>query len=107
MLLKQVELFLTHDLVHGDLSEYNVLYWEGRPVVIDFPQAVDPRFNRQAKALLERDLRNLAAYFARCGVEIDWRRRSTELWNRWLNSELGTRQEAPPADDWEYWKQFV
>lgn len=105
-LLKQVELFLAHDLVHGDLSEYNVLWWDGHPTVIDFPQAVDPRFNRGARSLLERDLRNLAGYFARSGVEIDWRRRSGELWNRWLNSELGT-EETPSADDWNFWKQFV
>lgn len=105
-LLEQVELFLAHDLVHGDLSEYNVLYWDGRPTVIDLPQAVDPRFNRSARALLERDLRNLAAYFERCGAPFDWRRHSAVLWNRWLNSELG-QSDAPTADDWEFWKQFV
>ncbi|HEX6489265.1 MAG TPA: RIO1 family regulatory kinase/ATPase [Candidatus Dormibacteraeota bacterium] len=105
-LLRQVELFLAHDIVHGDLSEYNVLFWEGRPVVIDFPQAVDPRFNRAAKALLERDLRNLAAYFARAGVDFDWQRHASDLWRRWLNSELG-RDDAPAVEDWEFWKQFV
>lgn len=106
-LLAQAELFLTCDLVHGDLSQYNVLWWEGRPIVIDFPQAVDPRFNRAARALLERDVRNLAAYFERCGVRIDWRRRASELWDRWLNSELGATEEVPAADDWDFWKQFV
>jgi RIO kinase 1 len=75
-------------------------------VVIDFPQAVDPRFNRSARSLLERDLRNLAGYFARFGVQIDWRRRSAELWSRWLNSELG-RADVPAADDWDFWKRFV
>ena len=105
-LLAQVELFLTHDLVHGDLSEYNVLFWEGAPVVIDFPQAVDPRFNRAARSLLERDVRNLARYFDRYGIRLDWRRRSADLWSRWLNSELGLKA-APAAEDWEFWKQFV
>ena len=105
-LLRQVELFLARDVVHGDLSEYNVLVWEGRPVVIDFPQAVDPRFNHSARALLERDLRNLAAYFGRCGVALDWRRHAADLWRRWLNSDLG-RADTPPADDWEFWQQFV
>ena len=105
-LLREVELFLAHDVVHGDLSEYNVLVWEGRPFVIDFPQAVDPRFNRSARSLLERDLRNLAAYFGRCGVALDWRRHAADLWARWLHSDLG-RAETPSADDWEFWQQFV
>lgn len=105
-LLREVELYLAHDVVHGDLSEYNVLVWEGRPVVIDFPQAVDPRFNRSARALLERDLRNLARYFERHEVELDWRRHTTALWGRWLNSELGA-DATPGAEDWAFWKQFV
>lgn len=105
-LLQQVELFLSCDLVHGDLSEYNVLVWDGRPVVIDFPQAVDPRFNHSARSLLERDLRNLSAYFGRAGVDLDWRRHAADLWRRWLNSDLA-RDDTPAAEDWEYWKQFV
>lgn len=105
-LLRQVEIFLTHDVVHGDLSEYNVLVWDERPVVIDFPQASDPRFNRSAQTLLERDLRNLARYFERVGVEFDWRRHASALWRRWLNSELGG-DDTPAAEDWEFWQQFV
>lgn len=105
-LLRQVELFLAHDVVHGDLSEYNVLLWEGEPVVIDFPQAVDPRFNHSARAMLERDLRNLAACFGRSAVVFDWRRHAADLWRRWLNSELG-HDAPPPADDWDFWRQFV
>ena len=108
VLLRQVELFLACDLVHGDLSEYNVLVWDGNPVVIDFPQAVDPRFNHAARALLERDLRNLAAYFGRGSgsSSFDWRRHAAGLWRRWLNSELG-RDDTPAAEDWEFWQQFV
>ena len=106
VILRQVELFLAHDVVHGDLSEYNVLVWGGRPVVIDFPQAVDPRFNRSARALLDRDLRNLASCFGRAGAAFDWRREAAELWRRWLNSELGGG-DSPAAEDWEFWRQFV
>ena len=106
VLLAQVELFLAQNLVHGDLSEYNVLWWEGRPTVIDFPQAVDPRFNRSARALLERDLANLARYFGRFGCGFDARRRAADLWSRWLNSELGG-DALPDPDDWEFWKRFT
>ena len=86
-LLEQVELFLANDLVHGDLSDYNVL-WDGRAVVIDFPQAVDPRFNRAALDLLRRDLGNLVRHFARYGLYRDPDRMAADLWDRWLRGRL-------------------
>ncbi len=70
-LLWNIELWLKHNLVHADLSAYNVLWWEGRAKVIDMPQAVDPRFNPHARRLLERDVRNLAGYFCRYGADPD------------------------------------
>ena len=43
-------------LVHADLSAYNLLWWRGRLVIIDLPQAVDPKKNRHAEALFGRDV---------------------------------------------------
>ncbi|WP_297548041.1 serine protein kinase RIO [Thermococcus sp.] len=57
------------DMVHGDLSEYNVLLWDG-PVVIDWSQATVRR-NRMSLELLKRDLRNVTNYFARRGVDVE------------------------------------
>lgn len=57
------------DMVHGDLSEYNVLLWD-RPVVIDWSQATVRR-NRMSVELLKRDLRNITGYFARKGVDVE------------------------------------
>jgi len=96
-LVGQVELWLAHDVVHGDLSEYNVLFWRGRPVVIDFPQAVDPRFNRNAYALLQRDLANLAHHFERFGVHRDAHAVAAGMWERWLHSDawLGMSEGVP------------
>ena len=96
-LVGQVELWLANDIVHADLSEYNVLGWRGRPVVIDFPQAVDPRFNRNAYSLLQRDLANLYRHFERLGVRRDPRALSAALWERWLHSDawLGMPEGAP------------
>ena len=54
--MRNVELFLYRNLIHGDLSAYNVLVWDGRVTLIDLPQAVDPRKNKHAKGLLERDV---------------------------------------------------
>lgn len=57
------------DMVHGDLSEYNILVWE-KPVIIDWSQATVKR-NRMALALLYRDLRNITNYFAKKGIKVD------------------------------------
>lgn len=87
-LLYDVELMLGQNIVHGDLSAYNVLWWEGRTVVIDFPQAVDVRFNRNARALLERDVRNVCNHFAKYGVAYDADAFVRDLWSRWMHAKL-------------------
>ena len=76
--LDLVEKLLDAFIVHGDLSKYNILYWNRRLFVIDFPQAVDfsSRVDRHirlegAKPLLLRDLRNIESHFAEYGVELD------------------------------------
>ena len=58
-------------IVHADLSVYNLLWWEERLVVIDFPQAVDATTNPTAPELLHRDLSNVADWFGRRGHPID------------------------------------
>jgi RIO kinase 1 len=88
VLMRQVEMMLACDRVHGDLSAYNVLYRDGEMRIIDFPQAVDARFNQNALSLLERDIENLCGYFARLGVEADGYRIARGLWARFLRSEL-------------------
>jgi RIO kinase 1 len=82
-LLDNVQLWLTWNVVHGDLSPYNVLYTDGAPVVIDFPQAVDPRFNTNAFRLLSRDVENLVRFFARFGVERDSFLLTERYWSLW------------------------
>jgi RIO kinase 1 len=87
-LLWNVEEMLRLDTVHGDLSAYNVLLWKGRPVIIDFPQAVDPRFSSAARDLLERDIRNLARYFERYGIRPDAAALADRLWWNWKRGRL-------------------
>ncbi|MEA2623612.1 MAG: kinase 1 [Chloroflexota bacterium] len=58
-------------IVHADLSVYNLLWWRGRVVVIDFPQAVDVIVNPAAPGLLHRDVVNVATWFGRHGVHVD------------------------------------
>lgn len=87
-LLENVELFLRCNIVHGDLSPYNVLYHRGRAVVIDFPQASDPRRNPNAQALLLRDLRNLCSFFAKCGVPADPDALFSAMWTKYQLNDL-------------------
>lgn len=87
-LMWHVELMLAHNCVHGDLSPYNVLYWEGKAVVIDFPQAVVALKNPHARRLLQRDIDRLAQYFARYGVEKDTAALGNTLWQQFMDSEL-------------------
>ncbi|MEP6477655.1 MAG: RIO1 family regulatory kinase/ATPase [Actinomycetota bacterium] len=69
--MREIERMLFHNVVHADLSPFNLLVWEGRVRVIDLPQAVDPRFNPNAWDLLARDLRNVCTWFAGHGVDTD------------------------------------
>ena len=70
-LQREVRSILEADLVHGDLSAFNVLWWRERPVIIDFSQAVDAVTHPAARDLLWRDVERTARYFRRQGVAID------------------------------------
>jgi RIO kinase 1 len=87
-LMRNIELLLANNYVHADLSAYNVLYWQGQIRIIDFPQAVDPRFNPNALSLLTRDIENICRYVARYGLERDGQRIAEQLWRRFKNAKL-------------------
>jgi RIO kinase 1 len=87
-LMESVELWLACNIVHGDLSAYNLLYHEGRLVAIDFPQASDARTNANANLLLTRDLTNVAHFFSRFGVASDPYAIVDDLWDRFLRGRL-------------------
>jgi RIO kinase 1 len=86
--LRAVERMLYRNVIHGDLSAYNLLVWEGTVTVIDLPQAVDPRKNRHARALLERDLQRVGHHFERIGVRRPWGRIAHDLWTAWEFADL-------------------
>ncbi|MCW4007088.1 MAG: serine protein kinase RIO [Candidatus Bathyarchaeota archaeon] len=70
LLLTYLErLYRKAELVHGDLSEYNILMWKGNPVLIDMAQAV-PTSHPMAQFFLNRDLTNINRFFSRLGVEV-------------------------------------
>lgn len=86
--MRNVELFLRCNIVHGDLSPYNVLYYRGRVVVIDFPQASNPMRNPNAHALLLRDIRNVCTFFAKWGVHSDPEAIFNDMWTKYQLNEI-------------------
>lgn len=89
-LMHNVERMLANQRIHGDLSAFNVLYWEGDIRLIDFPQAVAPADNPDAFDLLERDIRRLCQYFERYGIHSDPGGIARDLWARY-----GPAREEP------------
>lgn len=79
-LIRQVVRMLCAGVVHGDLSEYNVLVDADGPVIIDLPQAVDAAANNNASRMLERDVANLATYFGQFAPELLDTRYGKEIW---------------------------
>ena len=78
--LRNIKLMLEQELIHGDLSAYNILYWEGRITVIDFPQMINLYANEKAYYILRRDIERTCEYFARQGVACDPAELMEELW---------------------------
>ena len=99
-LLVQVVRMLCAGIIHGDLSEYNILVGSDGPVIIDLPQAVDAAGNSSAGAMLERDVANLASYFGRFAPELLDRDYGKEIWKLYqagsltVDSELSGRIEV-------------
>lgn len=82
ILIDSVEQMLALSRVHGDLSAYNVLFWDNQPTIIDFPQAVDPAQNPDAWPIFARDVERLCQHFVRYGVRTQPRKLAREIWDR-------------------------
>jgi len=67
-LLRMIETMLRAGFIHGDLSPFNVLYWNGQATIIDLPQTADPWTNPDALDLLIRDVTNICDYFSEQGI---------------------------------------
>ena len=87
-LITQVVRMLCAGIVHGDLSEYNVLVDAAGPVIIDLPQAVDAAGNNNAFDMLERDVNNLASYFGRSAPELLTTDYAMEIWTIYQSGKL-------------------
>lgn len=87
-LLTEVVRMLCAGVIHGDLSEYNILLAADGPVIIDLPQAVDAAGNSEAASMLERDVDNLAGYFGRYAPQLLDASYGKEIWALFEAGEL-------------------
>jgi len=106
VIMKDVQRMLCAGLIHGDLSEFNVLLDSIGPVIIDLPQAVDAAANNNAKRMLERDVNNMTQYYGQFAPELLKTKYAKEMWALFesgkLNPELeltGEFKESTKAAD--------
>ncbi len=78
--LHNLTVMLDQNIVHGDLSAFNILYWDGDITLIDFPQVVDPHINNNARIIFERDVTRVCEYFQRQGVRCDAKATAKRIW---------------------------
>ena len=100
-LIREVVRMLCAGIVHGDLSEFNVLVGAEGPVIIDFPQSVDSAHNTNARTLLLRDVENLHRFLARAVPNARRFLYAQEMWDLYQQNaltpetRLGGRSRAP------------
>jgi RIO kinase 1 len=108
-LLHNIETMLAHEIVHGDLSAYNILYWDGEITLIDFPQVISPRSHPYAFQIFTRDITRVCEYFARQGLRTDPARLAADLWQEHgyrLDPEVHPRLlDADDPRDRKLWKE--
>jgi len=78
-----IELMLSRGIIHGDLSAYNILYWDGAITLIDFPQVVSPEKNPNAFFIFKRDVKRICEYFSRQGYEKNGEKMADDLWHKY------------------------
>ncbi|MEH6556199.1 MAG: PA4780 family RIO1-like protein kinase [Oceanicoccus sp.] len=88
MMMHYAKLMLCAGIVHGDLSEFNVLVDEYGPVIIDLPQAVDAAANNNAEAMFTRDVNNMTRYYAEFAPTLLKTRYAEEMWALYEEGKL-------------------
>jgi len=107
--IHNIDLLLNHKRVHGDLSAYNILYWDGDVTLIDFPQVVNPESNPAAWNIFQRDVTRICQYFATQGLKRDGRKLAADLWishGHKITKEVDPRDlDAEKTEDRRLWEK--
>ncbi|MGF1702221.1 serine protein kinase RIO [Photobacterium makurazakiensis] len=93
LIIQYVTRMLCAGIIHGDLSEFNVLVDESGPIIIDLPQAVDASANNNAKWMLERDVMNMTNYYGQYVPELLDKQYAKEMWALYEAGELTPTSE--------------
>jgi RIO kinase 1 len=88
LVMEFVKRMLCEGLVHGDLSEFNVLVDEYGPVIIDLPQAVNAAANNNAFSMLQRDVNNMSLYYGQYAPELRNTNYAGEMWALYEDGKL-------------------
>ena len=95
--MRNITLMLKHELVHGDLSAFNILYWEGKVSLIDFPQVTMAVSNRNAYKIFLRDVTRVCEYFRGQGIATNPTAMAEKLWWDYIGVEPGRMIFDEPA----------
>jgi len=85
-IMTNIEIMLSQNRIHADLSSYNILYWKGNIWIIDFPQAIHPDENRKAYRIFERDVTRICEYFKTQGLNSWPAEIAREMWSAFNRS---------------------
>ena len=88
VVMHYIVLMLCAGIVHGDLSEFNVLVDDYGPVIIDLPQAVDASANNHAESILQRDIENMTHYYGQFAPELLSTQYAEEMWALYQDGAL-------------------
>lgn len=88
LVIRYAARMLCAGLVHGDLSEFNVLVDQDGPIIIDLPQAVDAAANNNAKWMFERDVNNMTTYYSQFAPELLTTQYAKEIWSLYEEGKL-------------------
>ena len=104
---ENIELLLRFGMAHGDLSAYNILYWDSTITLIDFPQVVELSTNTQAYDILARDIERVCQYFAKQGAAYDAQPILDKLWQRYGSYADRLAIYAPYAAPDSMWRDII
>jgi RIO kinase 1 len=107
--VRNIDLLLAKERIHGDLSGYNILYWDGDITLIDFPQVVHPGMNPSAWVIFLRDVTRVCQYFASQGLKHSPRKLAADLWTSYgykvVQDVHPSQLDADDPNDRKLWEK--